>query len=169
MTEKLVHRLEDRQQVFVFVLVGILCIIIPDVLIDYVPYIVGILFIIDAAVNLYAYYFKKAKVAVGKSIILLILSVVLMIQQENSITVLSIMWALLTLEECAQGIDEFIQNKSFNLFRGGWMIISILLSVALMYDPNHHLTFHMIVLGFEMIANAFIKTHHLYKIGKYEI
>ena len=77
--------------------------------------------------------------------------------REQSLGVIGVIWAMLSLEETAEEINEYYHTRQFSLGRLIWLVITVVLAILLMHDPFEHFVFHMRILGLEMIATAFVR------------
>ncbi len=152
--------LKKDHQVYVFVTIGIILILFPDVLTDLAPYIIGITLIIYSVINIITCIRNPdSDTRLGDAIIKGILGLIILFKEEKSITIIGIIWAMESFYEVAEEIDNFRKNKKFHIISLLSMIISIILAAALIMDPFEHFTVHVIVLGIEMIVTVFIRSH----------
>ena len=82
---------------------------------------------------------------------------VILIMKENSISVLGIIWAMLSLQKVAEEIDECHKTKTASPVNVISIIISIVLAAMLMIDPFKHFNTHIRILGLEILISAFIR------------
>lgn len=147
---------KDRQ-IYAFVIIGIVLILFPDVLTNLAPYIIGITLIVYSAINIFTSIKNPASgISLGDAVIKGILGLIILFQEEKSITIIGIIWAVDSFYEVAEKIDKYRKNKKFHIISLLSMIVSIILAAALITDPFGHFTTHVIVLGIEMIATVFI-------------
>ncbi len=146
-------------QVYAFVIIGIILILFPDVLTELAPYIIGITLIIYSAINIFTSIRNPDSDArLGDAIIKGILGLIILFQEEKSITMIGIIWAMESFYEVAEEIDNYRKNKKFHIISLLSMIISVILATTLIMDPFDHFTVHVIVLGIEMIVTVFIRS-----------
>ena len=156
--KKIILNLEKEYLVYLFVLLGIALIIFPDQISAAIPYILGagaavygivtIIFNIrhpDSASNL------------GDGIIYTIIGILLFVMENHSITVIGIIWSMESLHKSAEEIDTARKTKHISPFNLISIIISIVLAGLLMADPFKHFSFHVRVLGLEVLVSAFIR------------
>ncbi len=147
------------QQVYAFVIIGIILILFPDVLTELAPYIIGITLIVYSVINIFTYIGKPdSDIRLGDTIIKGILGFIILYREEKSITIIGIIWAMESFYEVAEEIDNYRKNKKFHLISLLSMIISIILATTLIINPFNHFTTHVIVLGIEMIVTVFIRS-----------
>ena len=82
---------------------------------------------------------------------------VLLFLKGDSISIIGVVWAMLSLYESAQEIDEFREAKKVRVISIISIVISIGLAVLLMVNPFAHFYTHVRILGLEIIASAFIR------------
>ncbi len=146
-------------QVYVFVIIGIILILFPDVLTAFAPTIIGAALIVYSVINIItAIKNPDSDVRFGDAIIKGILGIIILSQQEKSISTLGIIWAMESFYEVASEIDKYRKNRKFHLISLVSMIISTILAATLIMDPFEHFTVHVIVLGIEMIITVFIRS-----------
>ncbi|MCR5452180.1 MAG: DUF308 domain-containing protein [Lachnospiraceae bacterium] len=147
---------EDRQA-YVFVIIGIILILFPDVLTAFAPYIIGIALIVYSVINIItSIKAPDSDARLGDAIIKGILGLIILFQREKSISAIGIIWAMESFYEVADEIDKYRKNKKFHIISLLSMIISTILAATLIMDPFEHFTVHVIVLGIEMIVSVFI-------------
>ncbi len=146
-------------QGYVFVLMGIVLILFPDVFTAFAPYIIGIVLLVYSAVNIcISIKNPDSDVRLGDAIIKGILGIIILSQQEQSISTIGIIWAMESFYEVAYEIDKYRKNHKFHLISLLSMIISTILAVMLIMDPFEHFVVHVMVLGIEMIITVFIRS-----------
>ncbi|MCR5107009.1 MAG: DUF308 domain-containing protein [Lachnospiraceae bacterium] len=147
------------QQVYAFVIIGIILIIFPDVLTALAPYIIGITLVVYSIINVFTGIRNPdSEVRLGDAIIKGILGLIILFQEEKSISVIGIIWAMESFYEVAEEIDNYRKRQRFHIISLLSMIISIILAATLIMDPFEHFTVHVIVLGIEMIVTVFIRS-----------
>ncbi len=147
------------QQVYIFVIIGLILILFPDVLTAFAPYMIGISLAVYSAVNICINIKNPdSDVRLGDAIIKGILGIIILTQQEKSISTLGIIWAMESFYEVADEIDKYRKNRKLHVISILSMIISTSLAATLIMDPFEHFTVHVIVLGIEMIVTVFIRS-----------
>ena len=160
--KKLILNLEHDYISYIFVIVGIVLLCFPNIIINYVHIILSILLILFCLFNLFGYfYYDDHEVNIGKLVIYLILSVVMMLEKANDLHTLGVMWSMVSLTNVSEEINEFLKHHEFSLFRLIMIITTLTLSMMLLIDPNHHFSSHIQILGIELIFTVFIRKHHL--------
>ncbi len=150
---------KEDHQVYIFVIAGIILILFPEVLTAFVPYIVGVALIVYAVINIFtAIKAPDSEARLGDAIIKGILGIVILVQEDKSISMIGTIWAMESLYEIAEEIDEFRKEKKVRILNLVVMIIMTVLAVTLIMDPFEHFTVHVVVLGIEMIATVIMRT-----------
>ena len=150
--------LKRDQQILVFTVLGCALILFPDHIVKVLHWVAGITLIIYACVNLFlSLRFPDAKARPGQSLLHLAVGIVVLLLREQSLGVIGVIWAMLSLEETAEEINEYYHTRQFSLGRLIWLVITVVLAILLMHDPFEHFVFHMRILGLEMIATAFVR------------
>lgn len=164
--EKLINRIDNSYIILICVLFGMALILFPRALVVAVPYVMGCGLILyacaDTAVTL---RHKDGHRRFGKNLIWLAVGLVTLIQREESLNTLGVIWALLILQEVAEDLDVFWETRELHVVKLIWSVISLVLAVMLMHDPDEHFVFHMRVLGLEIIAYSMIRLNDRRKAG----
>lgn len=139
--------------------VGILCIFFPETFRDFIPVIVGAsmsaagLFGVVTSWDAKNYRFPGMS-TMGESVVLLTLGLVIMVTQNASLLLLGVIWGLLGLGKGAKEINTFLyrfsrkENFLFPLIMG---LLEIIFGLILILEPTEHITFHVMILGINMI------------------
>lgn len=152
-----------------YIVPGILCVIFTELIIEWLPYIVGgalvaigaVRFIVAMRTHEYRHV-KTNKTAM--SLILIVLGAMMILQHVNpenrsAITFISIVWGILGLFEGAHALNHAFKRIA-NSERCIYYIIKGLVELAvaflLLNDPVNHEThfFHIIVFGLNLIFDA---------------
>jgi len=66
-----------------------------------------------------------------------------------------------SLEEAGKEITESFEKENFSVIRTIFAAITIVLAILLLFDPFEHFTFHVRVLGLEMLSYLFVRKHSI--------
>ena len=158
MSKRLLSKLKHNDQIYLFVIIGLALIIFPSHIASYAPYIVGcaliIYSIIDTIMDL---RYPDADISLGDSIVRGIIGIILLLETEQAIAIMGIIWAVFSLDDAAKEINDYYRTKQFRVIGALSIVLTIIFSAMLMLDPFGHLAFHIRILGLEMIAETFIK------------
>ena len=172
----ILERITSLRVRVLFLAVGIFCILFPTKFSELIPLIVGLAM---AAAGIFAIAACKAgweskhprPSTYGEPIVLTLLGLVIFFSQNSSLLVLGVVWGLLGLSKGAREINAFIQRFSckenflFPLILG---ILEIIFGLILIYEPTEHISFHVIILGINMVLFS-IKDPAPHKKGVHEI
>ena len=151
--KNIIYKLTKDYELYIFAIFGLLLIVIPQYLVKWVPYVMGVGLILYGCFNLFNIFRITDKTAhPGKQLVYLVVGLVTLLQGHESLVTLGVFWALLILLECGEEIDELYHTGEFHPIPMIWMVISLVLAVMLMHDPMEHFVFHMRILGLETIA-----------------
>ncbi len=154
----LISNLKKDKQVYVFVALGIVLFLFPDRIAEYAPYIVGVALILYSVVNIFMELrFPESTISLGDAVVRGVLGVILLLETSQAIAILSIVWAVLSLNDVAEEINDFYRTRKFRLVGAVSVVLTIIFSAMLMLDPFGHFVFHIRILGLEMIAETFIR------------
>ena len=154
----LISNLKKDKQVYVFVALGIVLILFTDRIAEYAPHIVGVALILYSVVNIIMELrFPESTLSLGDAVVRGVLGVILLLETSQAIAILSIVWAVLSLNDVAEEINDFYRKRKFRLVGEVSIVLTIIFSAMLMLDPFGHFVFHIRILGLEMIAETFIR------------
>ncbi len=163
------RRLIRRTRLFgagVIFVAGVVCFFLSDVIRKGLPYILGAMLIIIAGDYLWEAlkdksYDTEDTDEIANAIIFLILAVVVLLRRNDTDNLIGAVWGILALLLAARHISHSLFGLIHKDGRGIGHIIHILqallsigISVTLLMDPPHHLSFHVYILGLELIDLA---------------
>ena len=139
--------------------VGLFCILFPTKFSALIPLIVGLAMAAAGIFSILACRAgRKSMLPIpptyGEPIVLTLLGLVIFLSQNSSLLVLGVVWGLLGLSKGAREINSFIyrvshkENFFFPLILG---ILEIIFGLILIYEPTEHISFHVIILGINMV------------------
>lgn len=130
----------------------------PGKIAEFAPYIAGGTLIVYFVVNIIMEIrFPESRISLGDAVVRGVLGIILLLETEQAIAILGIVWAVLSLNDVAKEINDFYRTKNFRIIGAISIIITIILSALLMLDPFEHFAFHVRILGIEMITETFIR------------
>ena len=153
--ERLRELVGGHTRAFACALAGVLLLLFPNHIVKLVPWVGGIGLIAAALLNL-AVGIRDARpdFRPGRSVVYLALGVVLLMLKHESLGVIGVIWAMYTLYETAEEVNEAWHAGRIHPLRAIWLAASVVLAVLLMHDPFEHFVFHMRVLALELIGTA---------------
>ncbi len=156
--KKLIMGLQDNRQVYAFVVLGVLLIIFPNEMGKASPYVLGIVQLLYGALNIFINLkYPYSRVRLGDGVISIVIGGVLLFQKGESISILGVMWAMISLYETAREIDECRKAGKVSIIGVITIVVSIGLAVLLITNPFAHYYTHVRILGLEIIAAAFAR------------
>lgn len=157
MVRLLLSNLKKDRQIFFFVLLGIVLILFPNSISAYAPYIVGVVLILYGIINIFMELrYPESEINLGGAVVRGVTGVILLMETEQAIAILGIVWAMMSLNDVAEEINDYWRTKNFRIVGAVSIVLTIVLSAMLMLDPFEHFAFHLRIVGIEMIAEVFI-------------
>lgn len=157
MIKFLLSNLKKDRQAYLFIALGMVLIFFADEITPYAPYIVGVALIIYAILNIFLELkFPESEISLGGAVVRGVMGIILLLETEYSIAILGIVWAVLSLNDVAEEIDDYRKTHKFRIVGAVSIVLSIIFSALLMLDPFEHFAFHVRILGLEMIVETFI-------------
>ena len=139
------------------IILAIILILYPMPFVAWLHWLLGVGFFVYSIVQLFrAVIGKKTGISIGDCLIKAILSIVIILQFESSIAIIGVIWAMQSLDEAAQEIDDFIRTRHFSLINLISLVVSVILSILLMIDPFEHITLHIRFVGVEIITTIIL-------------
>ena len=151
--------LEDEMQLALFGVVGILLIAFPEDLSDAIPYLVGLALLIYGLICLvHCVRFRDDTAEPGFDVLYIILGAAILYYRENSLGPIGSIWALFTLVEVAEEVNEaYHHRKRPSVISLLIAAASTALAIMLLFDPFEHFSFHVRILGIEMVLSIFAR------------
>ena len=156
--KRVFEKIENIIILIAMVIFGVLLIAIPQHIVRVVPYVIGVGLILFGCFNLVMIFRSGDKEAKpGRQLLFLVVGLVSLLQRNGALATIGVLWAILTLLDCAEEINEFYETREIHPFAIFWMLVEIVLSVMLMHDPMEHFVFHMRILGAEFIVHSILR------------
>lgn len=95
--------------------------------------------------------------ATASSLIFIALGIMIVLETDWAVTLIAIAWGIFGLLEGAHAFNHAFsrisrsQNPWYYLIKGG---VEVVLAFMLLWEPDHHITMHIIVLGVNMIFDS---------------
>lgn len=146
---------------FVLPAAGLLCLFMPHMIVDALPYILGVAMVMSALLwGTASLLDRKAgeDPRVGKALVLAVLGVFAMVQGLESIGFLGTAWGLLGLGKAGEEFDEAIaaiRAREPFFFSLAFNIVELVLALLLIVNPFENIEHHVIVLGIQLILYPF--------------
>ena len=156
--KKMILGLQKDGYVYVFVVLGIIMIIFPVYVGRAAPYLIGTGALVFGILNVViSLRYKDSSVSLGGGIVQIVAGVILLLQKAESIGILGVIWAMLSLIDVAHEIDEYRETKKISIVSAISIPAAIVLAAMLMMDPFAHFNTHVRILGLEIIAAALVR------------
>ncbi|SDY68051.1 hypothetical protein [Lachnobacterium bovis] len=165
--KKLLVFLNKNDQAYIFCLIGLICIVFAENVALFSPFLIGVIMTFYGGINLLIEIIlngKSFELRIGDNLIMIILGIILLVEVENTLAIMGILWAFISLKEIGEEIDEMLSERCFSKLRILVCVISTIFAIMLMVDPFHHFIFHIRVLGIEMILDVFMIKRHQRKL-----
>ena len=142
---------------------GVICFFLADVIRAGLPYILGGMLLILGADFLWEALRDKSfdhedTDEISNAIIFLILAVVVFLRRHETDNLIGAVWGVLALFLAARNISHSLYGLIHRDGRGAGHIMHMIqalistgISITLLMDPPHHLSFHVYILGLELI------------------
>lgn len=146
---------------------GLVVIIFTTHLLSVLNYIVGAALLAYAAfVFIYTFCFYRKtnvfSVNLSSSVVTALAGFVILFTKEDAVFIIGVAWGMMGLgkggRELKETVDKIYRQEPFwlNLLQAS---VTIMLAVLLLFDPLHHIEFHLNVLGLEIIFTS-MKAYH---------
>ena len=156
--KKWILELEEDWIVWIFAALGLTLVIFPGKLTNAAHWIIGVGLILRALAGLFAILrFHTKEIEPGKLLLYFALGAAVIYHEMDSVQLMGFVWAIMSLYEVGEEIDEMIRDKKAPPLRLAACVVSTVLAVLLLFSPFHHFSFHVRVLGIEMLVSVFIR------------
>lgn len=160
--KKIIIGAERDWLVFLSALSGLALILFPEQLSNLIPFFAGIGLVLNGlASGFVCWRYHDAGAKPGRAVLFLALGISILLNSSEAIGVIGAIWAMISLNEAAEEINEAAENKHFAPLQAVMTVISIALAVMLLFDPFEHFVTHVRILGLEMIASVFIRRRNI--------
>lgn len=145
-----------------YLIVGVLCVSITEQVQGVIPYIVGGVMVLVGLIRFITAIIRKEYRTVktnqtASSLIFVALGIMIIVERDWAITFISIVWGILGLMEAARAFNHAFSKIAaserciYHIIKG---IVEVVLAFMLLYEPDHHITLHIIVFGVQLIIDA---------------
>lgn len=139
-------------------ILGLILVAFPVQVGGLIPSLMGLSSLLYALVNIIiSVKYPDTQTRLGDGIVRGVTGAIVLFMKTESISVLGVIWAMQSLKEVAEEIDEYHATKRLSLVSGISIVVSIVLAAMLMMDPFEHFNTHVRILGLEILASAFIR------------
>lgn len=145
-----------------YLIVGVLCVSITEQVQGVIPYIVGGVMVLVGLIRFITAIIRKEYRTVktnqtASSLIFVALGIMIIVESDWAITFISIVWGILGLMEAARAFNHAFSKIAaserciYHIIKG---IVEGVLAFLLLYQPDHHITLHIVVFGIQLIIDA---------------
>ena len=108
-------------------------------------------------------YYKEDEHGPGNVLLYVVMGLMIMYLKAESINIIGVMWAIFSLKEVSEEIDQMWKEKHVHIFCLLSSVVTVSLAIMLMMDPFDHFSTHVKVLGLMIISTTLAKTAGLIK------
>ena len=156
--KKVILGLKENRQVYLFIPLGILLTLFPHRFASIAPYVTGVALLAYAAVNLFvSVRYPDSGMDFGKSLVGVTLGTAILLQRSDSIATIGVIWAVRSLYEAAEELDELRETKKAPVVSLIGLSVSSVFALLLILNPFEHFATHIRILGLEILSSAFIR------------
>ena len=152
--------LEEDYIAYILAFVGLLLIVIPGRITDVAPLIVGAGLLIRGVFGVAsAAFFGVFGMKPGRILLSLALGAAIIHNRKDGVELMGFVWAIMALSEAGEEISEFIEHKKVPVVDGLLTLASVVLAIMLLFEPFEHFSFHVRILGIEMLLSVVARQH----------
>ena len=145
-------------------IVGILMVLFPENLSHvFIWALGGAMILRGILVMILCLYYKEDEHGPGKVLLYVVMGLMIMYLKAESINIIGVMWAIFSLKEVSEEIDQMWKEKHVHIFCLLSSVVTVSLAIMLMMDPFDHFSTHVKVLGLMIISTTLAKTAELIK------
>ena len=153
-----IRNLENKYLGLVILIVGILMVLFPDLFSHILVWALGFIMILRGIlVVVLPLCSEEPEHGPGKVVLYCVMGIMILILGREAISIIGVMWAIFTLMEVSDEIDEMWKEKHWHAYKLFFGAVSISLAVTLMLDPFEHFAVHVRVLGLVIVSSSFAK------------
>lgn len=145
-----------------FPVIGIACILVPEGIMNFLPYLLGGLMLIVGAADLITDLTDPNKeaghISQGSDIVMIVVGGMLLVKGAAMLTLVGVVWGFIGLNKAAGEIDEAfhaIRAREPFLLLALSSIIEVVLGTLLIASPLENIEHHVLLLGIELILHPF--------------
>ena len=156
--------LSNKNISIMILIVGILMVLFPENLSHvFIWALGGAMILRGILVMILCLYYKEDEHGPGKVLLYVVMGVMIMYLKARSINIIGVMWAIFSLKEVSEEIDQMWKEKHVHIFCLLSSVVTVSLAIMLMMDPFDHFSTHVKVLGLMIISTTLAKTAGLIK------
>ena len=156
--------LSNKNISIMILIVGILMVLFPENLSHiFIWALGGAMILRGILVMILCLYYKEDEHGPGKVLLYVVMGLMIMYLKAESINIIGVMWAIFSLKEVSEEIDQMWKEKHVHIFCLLSSVVTVSLAIMLMMDPFDHFSTHVKVLGLMIISTILAKTAGLIK------
>ena len=156
--------LSNKNISIIILIVGILMVLFPENLSHvFIWALGGAMILRGILVMILCLYYKEDEHGPGKVLLYVVMGLMIMYLKAESINIIGVMWAIFSLKEVSEEIDQMWKEKHVHIFCLLSSVVTVSLAIMLMMDPFDHFSTHVKVLGLMIISTTLAKTAGLIK------
>ena len=156
--------LSNKNISIMILIVGILMVLFPENLSHvFIWALGGAMILRGILVMILCLYYKEGEHGPGKVLLYVVMGLMIMYLKAESINIIGVMWAIFSLKEVSEEIDQMWKEKHVHIFCLLSSVVTVSLAIMLMMDPFDHFSTHVKVLGLMIISTTLAKTAGLIK------
>ena len=156
--------LSNKNISIMILIVGILMVLFPENLSHvFIWALGGAMILRGILVMILCLYYKEDDHGPGKVLLYVVMGLMIMYLKAESINIIGVMWAIFSLKEVSEEIDQMWKEKHVHIFCLLSSVVTVSLAIMLMMDPFDHFSTHVKVLGLMIISTTLAKTAGLIK------
>ena len=129
MSKLLLSYLKKDKQIYLFIALGIVFILFPNIIANHAPYIVGAALIIYAIVNIFMELkYPESSISLGDAIVRGVVGLILLLETNQAIAILGIVWAVFSLNDVAKEINDYYKTRKFRVIGAIGIVLTIVFS-----------------------------------------
>jgi len=126
MSKLLLSYLKKDKQIYLFIALGIVFILFPNMIANHAPYIVGAALIIYAIVNIFMELkYPESSISLGDAIVRGVVGLILLLETNQAIAILGIVWAVFSLNDVAKEINDYYKTRKFRVIGAVGIVLTI--------------------------------------------
>ena len=159
-----IHNLSNKNISIMILIVGILMVLFPENLSHvFIWALGGAMILRGILVMILCLYYKEDEHGPGNVLLYVVMGLMIMYLKAESINIIGVMWAIFSLKEVSEEIDQMWKEKHVHIFCLLSSVVTVSLAIMLMMDPLEHFSAHVKVLGLMIISTTVAKTADLIK------
>ena len=159
-----IHNLSNKNISIMILIVGILMVLFPENLSHvFIWALGGAMILRGILVMILCLYYKEGEHGPGNVLLYVVMGLMIMYLKAESINIIGVMWAIFSLKEVSEEIDQMWKEKHVHIFCLLSSVVTVSLAIMLMMDPFDHFSTHVKVLGLMIISTTLAKTAGLIK------